>query len=61
MLVGRVARSASPGIMILEITQVRLTLSAHRAVALSEEIRTINHSKALTIPAGQDGPIPSGA
>lgn len=54
-------RAASPSIMILEIIQVRLTLSAHRAVALSEEIRTINHSEALTIPAGQDGPVPSGA
>lgn len=47
--------------MILKTIQVRLTLSTYRVVALSEEIRTINHSKALTIPAGQDGPVPSGA
>lgn len=48
-------------IMVLQITQVRLTLSTYRVVALSEEIRTINHSKVLTTPAGQDGPVPSGA
>lgn len=47
--------------MILKIIEVRLRLSTCRVVAVSEEIRTINHSKALTIPAGQDGPVPSGA